>query len=314
MSIIILDTTSRSLRAALSEAKTTNEVTFTLHYADHYTGATPTLTEDSVPVLSNGVTNKEILAAPAATTSRLVRTITVHNTDTVTHTITIYYRDTATDYPIWTKTLAPNAWYSVLDTMIEYSGVVPISSGGTGAITAALARTALGLGTIATQDANNVTISGGAITGITDLAVADGGTGASTAAAAIANLGGLPLAGGTMSGTLNGGAQALINFKGTQNSQSDSYTTVDADNGKVIVMTKATACTLTIHQAAAADFNVLVIQAGAGQVTIAAGGTGAIKNRSTQTKIAGQYGMVSCYVLSNAGTAPQVYLAGDTGA
>lgn len=41
-------------------------------------------------------------------------------------------------------------------------------------------RTTLGLGTIATQDANNVSITGGSITGITDLAVADGGTGAST--------------------------------------------------------------------------------------------------------------------------------------
>jgi hypothetical protein len=52
----------------------------------------------------------------------------------------------------------------------------------------ATARTSLGLGTIATQDASNVTISGGSITGITDLAIADGGTGASTANAAINNL------------------------------------------------------------------------------------------------------------------------------
>jgi hypothetical protein len=36
------------------------------------------------------------------------------------------------------------------------------------------------VGTIATQDANNVAITGGSITGITDLAVADGGTGTST--------------------------------------------------------------------------------------------------------------------------------------
>lgn len=50
------------------------------------------------------------------------------------------------------------------------------------------ARTTLGLGTIATQDANNVNISGGAIAGITDLAIADGGTGASTAANAFAAL------------------------------------------------------------------------------------------------------------------------------
>jgi hypothetical protein len=51
------------------------------------------------------------------------------------------------------------------------------------------ARTNLGLGTIATQDAAAVAVTGGSITGITDLAVADGGTGASTAADARANLG-----------------------------------------------------------------------------------------------------------------------------
>jgi hypothetical protein len=35
----------------------------------------------------------------------------------------------------------------------------------------------LGLGSIATQASSSVTITGGSITGITDLAVADGGTG-----------------------------------------------------------------------------------------------------------------------------------------
>jgi hypothetical protein len=54
---------------------------------------------------------------------------------------------------------------------------------------AATARGTLGLGTLATQAANSVAITGGSITGITDLAVADGGTGASTAAAARTNLG-----------------------------------------------------------------------------------------------------------------------------
>lgn len=50
------------------------------------------------------------------------------------------------------------------------------------------ARTNLGLGSMATQAANAVAITGGSIAAITDMAIADGGTGQSTAAAAIAAL------------------------------------------------------------------------------------------------------------------------------
>lgn len=76
-----------------------------------------------------------------------------------------------------------------------------ITSVGNSIITAADAaavRTVLGLGTlatqsttlgtIATQNANSVSITGGSVTGITDLAIADGGTAASTAVLARANL------------------------------------------------------------------------------------------------------------------------------
>jgi hypothetical protein len=66
---------------------------------------------------------------------------------------------------------------------------VQISEGGTGGTNAADARTNLGLGNLALQNTTNVSITGGNITGITDLAVADGGTGASTAAQARSNLG-----------------------------------------------------------------------------------------------------------------------------
>jgi hypothetical protein len=51
------------------------------------------------------------------------------------------------------------------------------------ATTAFVQNVAGGLGTMSTQNANAVAITGGAISGITDLAVADGGTGASTLAA-----------------------------------------------------------------------------------------------------------------------------------
>lgn len=53
---------------------------------------------------------------------------------------------------------------------------------------ATTARATLGLGTMAVQNSNAVSITGGTISGITDLAITDGGTGASTAAGARTNL------------------------------------------------------------------------------------------------------------------------------
>jgi hypothetical protein len=69
------------------------------------------------------------------------------------------------------------------------NGVAQLDHGGTGAVTAAAARTNLGCGNMAVQNKNAIDITGGTITGITDLAVADGGTGAGNAIGARSNLG-----------------------------------------------------------------------------------------------------------------------------
>lgn len=68
-------------------------------------------------------------------------------------------------------------------------GVVQIEHGGTGANNTTTARNNLGLGNMAVQSKNTIDITGGTITGITDITVADGGTGASTASGARSNLG-----------------------------------------------------------------------------------------------------------------------------
>ena len=111
------------------------------------------------------------------------------------------------------KTDGTNASWDALDiSTADITGTLPIANGGTNATTASGARTNLGLGTIATQDASSVAITGGSITGITDLAVADGGTGASTAADARTNLGAAASATTLTAGTgLSGGGDLSAN-------------------------------------------------------------------------------------------------------
>ena len=75
---------------------------------------------------------------------------------------------------------------------IAGSYALPTSDGSAGQILKTDGSGALtfqSLGSISTQAANSVNITGGAISGITDLAIADGGTGASTEAQARTNLG-----------------------------------------------------------------------------------------------------------------------------
>jgi hypothetical protein len=88
-----------------------------------------------------------------------------------------------------TGNVTGNLTGTVTGNATNVDGTVAINNGGTGATTAANARTNLGLGTMATQASNSVSITGGSIAGITDLAIADGGTGASTVSQARTNLG-----------------------------------------------------------------------------------------------------------------------------
>jgi hypothetical protein len=85
---------------------------------------------------------------------------------------------------------AYDADLTVLGGLAKTDGNFIVGNGSTWvAESGATARTSLGLGSIATQNSNTVSITGGSVTGITDITVADGGTGASDAGTARTNLG-----------------------------------------------------------------------------------------------------------------------------
>lgn len=121
---------------------------------------------------------------------------------------------------------------------VDNTDLVTSVAGRTGAITLTTADIS-GLGTIATQAASNVSITGGSITGITDLAVVDGGTGASTAGNARTNLG---LVIGTDVLSPSGSAASLTSFP-----TFNQNTTGTASNvtGTVAVLNGGTGSTTT---------------------------------------------------------------------
>ena len=88
-----------------------------------------------------------------------------------------------------TGNVTGNLTGTVTGNATNVDGTVAINNGGTGATTQSAARTALGLGTMATQAANNVTITGGSVTLTTALAIASGGTAATSTTQARTNLG-----------------------------------------------------------------------------------------------------------------------------
>jgi hypothetical protein len=140
-------------------------------------------------------------------------------------------------------TASPASTLANWQELLTPTDAVTSVAGRTGAVTLSTSDIS-GLGTIATQAANNVNITGGSITGITDLAVADGGTGSSTASGARTNLG---LVIGTDVLAPNGSAASLTSFptlnQNTTGTASNVTGTVAVANGGTGATTAAGART-----------------------------------------------------------------------
>lgn len=93
MNIIVLDAISKSITARIEGAHTTTAPSFVSAYADATASA---FTEGANNGVLNGANEVTIVAAPAASTRRMIREMTIYNADTVAHTLTISLLVTAT--------------------------------------------------------------------------------------------------------------------------------------------------------------------------------------------------------------------------
>ena len=113
----------------------------------------------------------------------------------------------------------------------------------------------------------------------------------------------------TVSGNLSGSG-SISGFDANLNDQTGTtYTLASTDNGKVVTLNNGSAITVTIPTGLGDGFNCLLVQKGAGQVTISAANGVTVANRSSETKTAGQYATVS---VINIGSEAYI-LSGDTG-
>ena len=110
---------------------------------------------------------------------------------------------------------------------------------------------------------------------------------------------GTGISGGGTSGDVTVSFDYAIGNQAVANTQTDSYTLVLTDAGKIVVMNKATANTLTIPPNSSVAFGtntrIDLLQYGAGQTSVAAGAGVTIYSSGSKLKLTGQYSGASLW-------------------
>lgn len=156
MAILILDSTTKSIKAVMSGAAATTNPDFTAAWADN-NGTT--FVEGASDGALSGTSSATLVAAPASSTRRVIKSITIENKDTAPVTVTISYDNNGTLRVIAKVTLqVGDTWTTdgTFDTTgslkqavgnvnlaTQVTGTLPIANGGTGATTLAGANIAV---------------------------------------------------------------------------------------------------------------------------------------------------------------------------
>jgi hypothetical protein len=168
MSTLVLDSTTKTIQAVMSGVAATTNPDFTASYADSTTNS---LVEGANDGALTGTSPVTIVAAPAASTRRVIKSITIQNRDTAAVTVTISYNNNGTLRTLAKVTLMANdTWttdgtfdtygslktsFGTIDLTSQVTGILPIANGGTGI-------SSLGTG-VQTALGQNVTGSGGIV-------------------------------------------------------------------------------------------------------------------------------------------------------
>jgi hypothetical protein len=156
--MLVLDSTSKTITAVLSAAPATNQPNYVVAWADNNGTA---FTEGASDGVLNGTSTVTMVASPAASTRRVIKSIYIQNTDTVQATVIVgYYNGTNTRVlakvtlnvnDTWTTdaTFDPNGQlkyvFGSVNASTQLTGVAPPINGGTG---------------VANNNASTITISG----------------------------------------------------------------------------------------------------------------------------------------------------------
>src|SRR5688500_12965305 len=90
-----------------------------------------------------------------------------------------------------------------------------------------------------------------------------------------------------------------------------NYGVTLADNRRKIIVTSASAVTITLPNNTPAGFELMIVQLAAGAGVVAVTG-GSVLSKDNHTRTSGQYAVAYLFCHANAGTSPQVILTGDT--
>jgi hypothetical protein len=159
--MIILDATNKSIEAVLAAAITTTQLPITSSYTDITSSA---FTPGESDTATNSTTGVTAVAAPAASTQRQIKSISVYNADTVAATVTIRYNNNSTLRTIVKVTLSVGDTLSFLDGIgwsvintsgqIKGIGAMGYSAGYSFKFSTSTANTDPGLGNVAIDNAS----------------------------------------------------------------------------------------------------------------------------------------------------------------